>query len=80
LIFRWKIAIFFEMLPKFSDFVNSDDWIGKIKSDLIPLVNQIQIFSNEKMLNSGNCVYDYPHSFFREDFLIESAILVLHSN
>ena len=27
-----------------------------------------QIFSNEKMKNSGNFIYDSAHSFFREDF------------
>ena len=26
-----------------------------------------QIFSNEKMRNSGNCIGDYAHSFFGED-------------
>ena len=27
-----------------------------------------QIFFNEKVRNSGNCIYDYAHSFFGEDF------------
>ena len=27
-----------------------------------------QIFSREKIRNSGNCIYDYAHSFFGEDF------------
>ena len=27
-----------------------------------------QFFSGEKMRNSGNCIYDYAHSFFRENF------------
>ena len=27
-----------------------------------------QIFSSEKMRNSGNYIYDYAHSFFGEDF------------
>ena len=31
-------------------------------------VNKKQIFSSEKMRNSGNCIYDYGHSFFGEDF------------
>ena len=32
-------------------------------------VNKKQIFfSSEKMRNSGNCIYDYAHSFFGEDF------------
>ena len=26
-----------------------------------------EIFSSEKMNNSGNCIYDYAHSFFVED-------------
>ena len=31
-------------------------------------VNKKQVFSSEKLRNSGNCVYDYDHSFFEEDF------------
>ena len=31
-------------------------------------VNKEQIFSSELMRNSGNCIYDYAHSFFGEDF------------
>ena len=31
-------------------------------------VNEKQILPTEKMKNSGNCVYDYTHSFFEEDF------------
>ena len=31
-------------------------------------VNKEQIFCNEKMRNSGHCIYDYAHSFFGEDF------------
>ena len=27
-----------------------------------------QIFSSEKLRNSGNCIYDYAHSFYGEDF------------
>ena len=27
-----------------------------------------QIFSGEKMRNSGKCIYDYAHSFFLVDF------------
>ena len=26
------------------------------------------IFSNDKMRNSGNCIHDYAHSYFGEDF------------
>ena len=28
------------------------------------------------MINSGNCMYDYGHSFFGEDFLIQCTTLV----
>ena len=31
-------------------------------------VNKKQIFSSDKMRNSDNCIHDYAHSFFREDF------------
>ena len=31
-------------------------------------VNKKQIFSSEKMRNSGNCIHDYVQSFFGEDF------------
>ena len=31
-------------------------------------VNKRQIFASEKMINSGNYIYDYAHSFFVEDF------------
>ena len=27
-----------------------------------------RFFSREKMRNSGNCIYDYSHSFFGVDF------------
>ena len=30
--------------------------------------NKKQIISSEKIKNSGNCIYDYVHSFFGEDF------------
>ena len=44
--------------------------------------NKKQIDSSEKMRNSSNCIYDYAHSFFREEervlfFLFQCAILVL---
>ena len=29
---------------------------------------KIDMFSGGKMRNSGNCIYDYAHSFFGEDF------------
>ena len=31
-------------------------------------INSKQIFSSGKMRTSGNCIYDYNHSFFGEDF------------
>ena len=31
-------------------------------------VNKKQIFSSEKIRNSGSFIYDYDHSFFGEDF------------
>ena len=31
-------------------------------------VNKKQIFPNEKIRNSGICIYDYAHSFFAKDF------------
>ena len=31
-------------------------------------INKKQIISNEKMRNSGDCMYDYVHSFFGEYF------------
>ena len=63
----------------FSDFINSYDCIGKITSNSIRLqpvfikkkmfeVDKKQTFSSEKMRNSGNCIYDYVRSFFRENF------------
>ena len=75
---RFLFKVFFKILPKFSYFVNSDYCIGKITSKCIRLqlvfiqkiflVNRKQIFSSEKMRNSGNCIYDYAHSFFGEDY------------
>ena len=72
------IAVFIAILPKFSDFVNSDDCMGKITSKSIRLqrvfsqkgfkVKIKQIFSSEKMKNSGDCIYNFAHSFFGEIF------------
>ena len=67
------------MLPKFSDFLNSGYCIGKITSKSIRLQpvfikklrfedDEKQIFSREKMRNSGNYINDYAHSFFGEGF------------
>ena len=39
------------------------------KKDL-KLVGNKQIFSSEKIINSGNCIYDYVHSFFGDYFHI----------
>ena len=60
--------MFFEILPMFSDFVNSDGYIGKItskSSDYSQVllknifdVNKIQFFSIENMRNSSNHIYD----------------------
>ena len=60
----------------FSDFVNSNDCIGKITSDYNQFlfktrfeVHKKQIFfSSEKMRNLGKCIYDYSQSFFGNDF------------
>ena len=54
---------FFKLLPKFSDFINSVDCIGKITSKSIRLYtvfnkkngfNKINIISGEKIRNSDN--------------------------
>ena len=62
------------MIPKLSDFVNSDSCIWKITSKYIglqpvfikkkdwKLIKKKQIFSNEKMRYSDSCIYDYAHS------------------
>ena len=66
-------AVFFEILPKFSNFINSDDFIGKITSKYIRLqpafikkkgfeVNEKQIFSSKKVGKSGNYINDNAHS------------------
>ena len=59
---------FFEILPKLSDFVNSDDCIEKKKNISKSIRLYPVFFSIEKMRNSGNCIDDYGHSFFEEDF------------
>ena len=71
-------AVLFEIVPSFGDFVNFDDLIGKITSEYIRLqpvlfkkgfeINKKQIISSEKMRKSGNCIYEYAHSFFGNDF------------
>ena len=53
----------------FSDFENTDDCIGRIISKLIRLRSVfIQKKIRKKMRNSGNCIYDYAHVLFEEDF------------
>ena len=57
---------------------NEDDCIGKITSKSIitsfyskkdlKLIKKQFFFSKEKMKNSGNCINDYAHSFFEEDY------------
>ena len=69
--------VFFKILPKFSDFINSDDCIGKIELKSVRqypvffydlnLINK-GIMSAENMRNSGNYNYDYAQSFFAKDF------------
>ena len=76
--FRFYFAVFFKLLPKFSDFINYDDSVGKMTSKSIRLYpvfikksfNLIKkgIISGEKMKNSGNYIYDYAHSFIGKDF------------
>ena len=72
-------AVFFKLLPKFDDFINSDDCIGKMTSKPIrnfPVFNKNfflnliikEIISSEKMRNSGNYIYDNAHSIFGKDF------------
>ena len=59
-ICRILFAVFYELLPKFSDFVNSDECIRQITSQSISLrvlfkkrfeVYEKQIFSSEKIRN-----------------------------
>ena len=72
-------SVFFKLHPKFKDFINSDDCIGKMISKFIRLYsvfycnsffNLIEkgIISSEKMRNSGYYMYGYAHSFFGKDF------------
>jgi len=65
--FRFSFQFFFKFLPKFSDFINSDDSIEKITSKSIRLylilfkkiydLIKKGISSGEKMRNSGNYIY-----------------------
>ena len=69
----------FLLLPKFSDFVNSDDYIGKNHIKIFQTMSSFYskinldlikkgITSSEKIRNSGIYIYDYAHSFFGKDF------------
>ena len=63
------LQVFFEILPiawektdrNLSDY---NQFLFKKRFE----VNKKQIFFSEKMRNSDNCVYDYAHSFFGDDF------------
>ena len=63
------------MITKFSYFVNSDYNQTITISDYnqflfkkIFEVDKKHIISSEKLRKSGNCIYDYAHSLFKEDF------------
>ena len=72
LYMQFFLAVFFQNASKFSDFVNFDDCIGKVTSNLTDYnqfsfkkrfeVNKEHIFCSEKMKNSCNCIYNYVHS------------------
>ena len=77
--FQGFLPIVFEILPKFRDFLNFDDCIGKITSKSIRLQpvlikklrfedDEKQIFSSEKMRNPDNYIYDDAYSFIVEHF------------
>ena len=67
-------SFLFKVLLKFSNFLNFDDCIGIITSKSLRLypviikkrfeVNEKGIISSETMVNYGNYIYDYAHSFF----------------
>ena len=77
--FIFSQFFFLEILSKFSDLFKFR-WLHRRKhieifqittSFLLEKrfrVNKKNIFSIEKLRNSGNCIYDYSHSFFGEDF------------
>ena len=73
------LQFFFKLLPKFSDFVDSDDCIEiphQYISDYVQFLfkkifelNKKGMISSEKIRNSGENnseihIYDYAHSFF----------------
>ena len=51
-------SVFIEILPKLSDFANSDDL--KIKEDLMLIKNRFFLVKKK----AGNCIYDYVNLFF----------------
>ena len=68
-------SFFSKYLQKISDFVNSDDCIGKVTLESIRLQpvlfkGNLKLMDNRFFLveKSGNCIYDYAHSFFEKDF------------
>ena len=81
-VFRF-LQFCFELLPNFSDFVNYDDCTVKKHKQIYQttasfysneevnkkLVNKSnRFFLVKKLKNSGNCIYDYAHSFFGDNF------------
>ena len=41
---------------------------------------ETDFFLVKKMRNSGNCIYDYAHSFFREDLYWYTSLRVSKAN
>jgi len=68
------LQFFFEILPKFSDFVHFDGCIGKIRPQpvfiqkIFEVDEKTDFFSSEKMRNSCYFIYNYADSFFGYDF------------
>ena len=73
---RFFLHLFFKLLRKFSDLINSDDCMGTITSKSIRIypvsysktdLNLLKkgIISSEKIINSGNYMHDYAHSLTR---------------
>ena len=76
---RICFAVFcFKLLPKFSNLINSNGCVEKITSKSIRLypvfiqkkiwIKKKEFISGEQIWNSGNYIYDYARSFFRNDF------------
>ena len=47
---------------------NLSDYNQFLFKKILKVINGKQIFSSGKMRNLGNCIHDYAHSFFGEDF------------